>query len=457
MTIKFYNSLTNQKEDFVPISEGEVGMYVCGMTVYDNCHLGHARAMMAFDIVARYLRYQGYKVNFIRNITDIDDKIIERAYENKEKIEDLTARTIASMQEDFLKLGLEPPNKEPRATDHIEGMIKMIVDLIDKGNAYHSETGDVFFSVRTFPEYGKLSNKNIDELNPGSRIEEDESKEDPLDFVLWKSAKSNEPSWESPWGPGRPGWHIECSVMSLENLGEHFDIHGGGPDLLFPHHENEIAQSECASNCKLANYWMHSGLLKINGEKMSKSLGNFAMLKDLFHSYHPEVIRYYLISSHYRSALNFDNESLGQARSALTRLYQALSLASSNEESDIDGDCVKEFVDSMNDDLNTPEALSTLFRLAKLINSSTDVQDRTKYSSTMKELGMVLGLLNDSPDLFFQYGARLSDEEIEAQIKERNDAREAKDFQKADQIRDDLEAKGILLDDSSDGTTWKKS
>ena len=219
MTIKFYNSLTNQKEDFVPISEGEVGMYVCGMTVYDNCHLGHARAMMAFDIVARYLRYQGYKVNFIRNITDIDDKIIERAYENKEKIEDLTARTIASMQEDFLKLGLEPPNKEPRATDHIEGMIKMIVDLIDKGNAYHSETGDVFFSVRTFPEYGKLSNKNIDELNPGSRIEEDESKEDPLDFVLWKSAKSNEPSWESPWGPGRPGWHIECSVMSLENLG----------------------------------------------------------------------------------------------------------------------------------------------------------------------------------------------------------------------------------------------
>ena len=456
MTIKFYNSLTNQKEDFIPIREGEVGMYVCGMTVYDNCHLGHARAMMAFDIVARYLRYQGYKVNFIRNITDIDDKIIERAYENKEKIEDLTARTIASMQEDFLKLGLEPPNKEPRATDHIEGMIKMITDLIDKGNAYHSKSGDVFFSVRTFPEYGKLSNKNIDELNPGSRIEEDVSKEDPLDFVLWKSAKPNEPSWESPWGPGRPGWHIECSVMSLENLGEHFDIHGGGPDLLFPHHENEIAQSECASNCKLANYWMHSGLLKINGEKMSKSLGNFAMLKDLFNSYHPEVIRYYLISSHYRSALNFDNESLGQARSALTRLYQALSLASSNE-SDIDGDSVKEFVDSMNDDLNTPEALSTLFRLARLINSSNDAQDRTKYSSTMKNLGMVLGLLNDSPDVFFQYGASLSDEEIEAQIKDRNDARRAKDFQKADQIRDDLEAKGILLDDSSDGTTWKKS
>ena len=241
MTIKFYNSLTNQKEDFVPIREGEVGMYVCGMTVYDNCHLGHARAMMAFDILARYLRYQNYKVNFIRNITDIDDKIIERANENKETIDALTDRTIASMQKDFSKLGLEIPTNEPRATDHIEGMIAMISTLIDKGHAYHSEGGDVFFAVRTFPEYGKLSNKNIDDLNPGSRIEEDDSKKDPLDFVLWKSAKPNEPSWDSPWGLGRPGWHIECSVMSLENLGKHFDIHGGGPDLLFPHHENEIA------------------------------------------------------------------------------------------------------------------------------------------------------------------------------------------------------------------------
>ena len=282
MAIKFYNSLSNHKEDFVPIHEGEVGMYVFGMTVYDNCHLGHARAMMAFDILARYLRYQNYKVNFIRNITDIDDKIIDRANENNETIDALTDRTIASMHEDFSKLGLEPPTNEPRATDHIEGMIKMISSLINKGHAYHSKSGDVFFAVRTFPEYGKLSNKNIDDLNPGARIKEDDSKKDPLDFVLWKSAKPNEPSWDSPWGLGRPGWHIECSVMSLENLGEHFDIHGGGPDLLFPHHENEIAQSECASDHKFANYWMHSGLLKINGEKMSKSLGNFAMLKDLY-------------------------------------------------------------------------------------------------------------------------------------------------------------------------------
>ena len=456
MTIKFYNSLTNQKEDFVPIREGEVGMYVCGMTVYDNCHLGHARAMMAFDILARYLRYQGYKLNFTRNITDIDDKIIDRANENQETIDDLTERTIASMHEDFLKLGLDLPTNEPRATDHIEGMINMISKLIEKGHAYHSEGGDVFFAVRTFPEYGKLSNKNIDDLNPGSRVEEDGSKKDPLDFVLWKSAKQNEPSWDSPWGLGRPGWHIECSVMSLENLGKHFDIHGGGPDLLFPHHENEIAQSECASEHKFANYWMHSGLLKINGEKMSKSLGNFAMLKDLFASYHPEVIRYYLISSHYRSSLNFDNESLDQARSALTRLYQAISVTPS-QESDLHDDSVKEFIHSMNDDLNTPEALSTLFGLAKLINSSQDAQDQSMYASTMRELGKVLGLLNDSSEAFLQYGAKLTDEEISKKIDERNQARDNKDFQKADQIRDELAAQGILLDDSSDGTSWKKS
>ena len=456
MTIKFYNSLTNQKEDFVPINEGEVGMYVCGMTVYDNCHLGHARAMMAFDILARYLRYQNYKVNFVRNITDIDDKIIERANENNETIDALTDRTIASMHEDFSKLGLELPTNEPRATDHIEGMIKMISGLIDKGHAYHSESGDVFFAVRTFPEYGKLSNKNIDDLNPGARIKEDDSKKDPLDFVLWKSAKPNEPSWDSPWGLGRPGWHIECSVMSLENLGEHFDIHGGGPDLLFPHHENEIAQSECASDHKFANYWMHSGLLKINGEKMSKSLGNFAMLKDLYDSYHPEVIRYYLISSHYRSSLNFDNESLDQARSALTRLYQALLLAPA-EETDLHDESISEFIKSMNDDLNTPEALSTLFGLAKLINNSQNVQEQSMYSSTMKELGQVLGLLHENSDAFLQYGASLSDDEIEAQIQQRNEARKANDFQKADQIRDDLAEQGILLDDSTEGTTWKKS
>ncbi|MDG1184432.1 MAG: cysteine--tRNA ligase [SAR86 cluster bacterium] len=456
MTLRFYNSLTNQKEDFIPIREGEVSMYVCGMTVYDSCHLGHARAMMAFDILVRYLKNQGYKVKFVRNITDVDDKIIERAIKNNESIGELTQRTIASMQEDFSQLGLLLPNTEPRATDYIAGMIEMIEGLIQKGHAYHSPGGDVFFAVRTFPEYGKLSNKNIDDLNPGARIAEDDSKKDPLDFVLWKSAKEGEPSWDSPWGQGRPGWHIECSVMSFENLGEHFDIHGGGPDLLFPHHENEIAQSECASGNKFANYWLHSGLLKINGEKMSKSLGNFAMLKDLFISYHPEVVRYYLVSSHYRSSLNFDQESLNQARSALTRLYQALT-SMEGEGNELDQDMMNQFSFVMNDDLNTPEALSLLFQLAKSINNAPDPKQKMKYGATLKKLSGVLGLLQDEPKNFFQFGATLSDEEIGQQIALRNAARDERDFQTADKIRDSLIEQGIILDDSSDGTTWKKS
>ena len=456
MTLRFYNSLTNKKEDFIPIHEGEVGMYVCGMTVYDSCHLGHARAMMAFDILVKYLKNQGYKVNFIRNITDIDDKIIERATQNNELISDLTQRTISSMHEDFLTLGLELPTAEPKATDHISGMVEMIESLIEKGHAYHSPGGDVFFAVRTFSEYGKLSNKNIDDLNPGSRIAEDESKKDPLDFVLWKSAKAGEPFWNSPWGKGRPGWHIECSVMSLKNLGEHFDIHGGGPDLIFPHHENEIAQSECSSGKQFANYWLHSGLLKINGEKMSKSLGNFAMLKDLFVSYHPEVLRYYLVSSHYRSSLNFDNTSLDQARSALARLYQALASVEDMGH-ELDQDMMKQFSEVMNDDLNTPEALSILFQLAKLINNSSDSAQTAKYAATLKELGGVLGLLQDDPKVFFQFGSLLLDEEIEQQIALRNQARDTKDFQTADQIRESLLKQGIILDDSSEGTTWKKS
>jgi len=456
MTLRFYSSLTNTKEDFVPINEGEVGIYVCGMTVYDSCHLGHARAMMAFDILVKYLKYQGYKVNFIRNITDIDDKIIERAMKNNELIGDLTQRTISSMHEDFLKLGLDLPTFEPKATDHIPGMIEMIESLIEKGHAYHSSGGDVFFAVRTFPEYGKLSNKNIDDLNPGSRVVEDESKKDPLDFVLWKSAKEGEPFWDSPWGKGRPGWHIECSVMSLKNLGEHFDIHGGGPDLLFPHHENEIAQSECSSGKQFANYWLHSGLLKINGEKMSKSLGNFVMLKDLFTSYHPEVLRYYLVSSHYRSSLNFDQESLNQAKSALTRLYQTLA-SIEGEGSEYDQDMVTQFSVVMNDDLNTPEALSLLFQLAKLINSSEDPGQIIKYGTTLKKLSGVLGLLQDDPKMFFQFGAAIADQEIERQIALRNTARDEKDFETADKIRDSLTEQGIILDDSSEGTTWKKS
>jgi len=456
MSIKFYNSFTNTKEDFVPIRVGEVGMYVCGMTVYDSCHLGHARAMMAFDILVKYLKYQNYKVNFVRNITDVDDKIIQRAAENNESIGDLTQRNISSMHEDFSTLGLELPVIEPRATEYIDGMITMIEDLIEKGHAYHVDGGDVFFAVRTFEEYGKLSNKNIDDLNPGSRIAEDTSKNDPLDFVLWKSAKAGEPAWDSPWGLGRPGWHIECSVMSFESLGQHFDIHGGGPDLLFPHHENEIAQSECASGKKFANYWLHSGLLKINGEKMSKSLGNFAMLKDLFKIYHPEVIRYYLISSHYRSSLNYDTESLDQAKAALTRMYQ--SLVSIQESTDArDEEAVRGFNQAMDDDLNTPEALSILFGLSKVLNSSTDAGQQIISASTLHALGKVLGILQDNPQSFFQFGSTLSDAEIEVQIQLRNDARDNKDFTKADEIRDALAGQGILLDDASSSTSWKKS
>lgn len=456
MSIKFYNSFTNTKEDFVPIRVGEVGMYVCGMTVYDSCHLGHARAMMAFDILVKYLKHQNYKVNFVRNITDVDDKIIQRAAENNESIGDLTQRNISSMHEDFSTLGLELPVIEPRATEYIDGMITMIEDLIEKGHAYHVDGGDVFFAVRTFEEYGKLSNKNIDDLNPGSRIAEDTSKNDPLDFVLWKSAKAGEPAWDSPWGLGRPGWHIECSVMSFESLGQHFDIHGGGPDLLFPHHENEIAQSECASGKKFANYWLHSGLLKINGEKMSKSLGNFAMLKDLFKIYHPEVIRYYLISSHYRSSLNYDTESLDQAKAALTRMYQ--SLVSIQESTDArDEEAVRGFNQAMDDDLNTPEALSILFGLSKVLNSSTDAGQQIISASTLHALGKVLGILQDNPQSFFQFGSTLSDAEIEVQIQLRNDARDNKDFTKADEIRDALAGQGILLDDASSSTSWKKS
>ena len=463
MTIKFYNSLTNQKEDFVPISEGEVGMYVCGMTVYDNCHLGHARAMMAFDIVARYLRYQGYKVNFIRNITDIDDKIIERAYENKEKIEDLTARTIASMQEDFLKLGLEPPNKEPRATDHIEGMIKMIVDLIDKGNAYHSETGDVFFSVRTFPEYGKLSNKNIDELNPGSRIEEDESKEDPLDFVLWKSAKSNEPSWESPWGPGRPGWHIECSVMSLENLGEHFDIHGGGLDLKFPHHENELAQSCCYSGNldqknSYAKYWMHNGFVTVDSEKMSKSLGNISLVKDYLKLYDGEVLRLALLSAHYRSPLNWSKQVLSQSKNRITK-YKKILEEHKNLSiiEDVKGNLiVNQVEEALLDDINISKSLSILDANVKDMHKKDEIEKKNIIQA-IQYLGKIIGVFSNGIAATLKKEEKLfNEEEINLLIKKRNEARKNKDFDLADNIRKELIEMGIEIKDQSNETVWKK-
>ena len=454
--LNIYNSLTQTKEEFKPINKGKIGIYVCGITTYDYLHLGHARMMVAFDVVTRYLRARGYEVNYVRNITDIDDKILNRARENGELFSDLTDRFIDAMHEDEAALAVLPPDVEPRATGHITEIVDMIKLLVEKDMAYRADNGDVYFSVMNFPGYGKLSKKKMDELLDGARIEVGELKKDPRDFVLWKSSPDDGVGWDSPWGYGRPGWHIECSVMSLTNLGEHFDIHGGGPDLLFPHHENEIAQSECSSGKQFANYWLHSGLLKINGEKMSKSLGNFAMLKDLFVSYHPEVLRYYLVSSHYRSSLNFDNASLDQARSALARLYQALASVEGMGH-ELDQDMMKQFSGVMNDDLNTPEALSILFQLAKLINNSSDSAQTAKYAATLKELSGVLGLLQDDPKVFFQFGSLLLDEEIEKQIVLRNQARDTKDFQTADQIRESLLEQGIILDDSSEGTTWKKS
>ena len=456
MSLVLYNTLSNKKEEFKSIKPNEVGMYVCGVTVYDSCHLGHARAYVAFDVLARYLLHSGYKLNYVRNITDIDDKIIARANENNESCESLVNKTISQMHQDFDALGLLEPNVEPRATQNIDDMIKMIEDLIKSEHAYLGENGDVFFRVRSFDDYGALSNKNIEDLIAGARIEKDEAKEEPHDFVLWKQAKPGEPSWKSPWGEGRPGWHIECSVMSKNSLGDSFDIHGGGPDLIFPHHENEIAQSECANKVKFVNYWVHSGLLKIQGEKMSKSLGNFALIKDLINDYHPEVIRFFLQSSHYRSELSFDDDSLSNAKAGLTRMYQAL------ETTDLAGDSadisqeIRAFQNSMDDDLNTPQVFGNMFEIVRKINSSNEESEKARLRFALVSIGQTLGFLKANPADFMRYGASIDESLIQEKIVARNTARLEKDFAKADAIRDELLGLGIMLDDSSDGTTWKK-
>ena len=456
MPLVLYNTLSNKKERFKSIQPNKVGMYVCGVTVYDSCHLGHARAYVAFDVLARYLKHLGYEVNYVRNITDIDDKIITRANENGESTDSLVERTITQMHEDFNSLNLLPPSIEPRATQNIEGMVSMIADLIEMEHAYIGKNGDVFFRVKSFKEYGALSNKNIDELIAGARIEKDIAKEEPHDFVLWKQAKPNEPSWESPWGQGRPGWHIECSVMSKNSLGKSFDIHGGGPDLVFPHHENEIAQSECANKEKFVNYWVHSGLLKIQGEKMSKSLGNFALIKDLILDYHPEVIRFFLQSSHYRSELSFDTDSLANAKSALTRIYQALDNTDIVGNIDDIKDEIRSFEAAMNDDLNTPQVFGSMFEMVRKINSNPQEVEKKRLRFALIYIGRTLGILNDSAENFLQYGTTIDEEMILEKIKARNKARADKDFTKADAIRDDLLALGIMLDDGIHGTTWKK-
>lgn len=451
--LQIYNSLSRQKEAFKPMVDGKIGLYVCGITVYDRCHLGHARAMVCFDVIVRFLRSQGFEVHFVRNITDIDDKIIARANERGVSIDVLTEQYIKAMHDDMKALNITPSDVEPRATEHIPSIIKLIERLMDKGYAYQSENGDVCYQVDKFEGYGKLSHKDLEGLLSGARIDVVKEKKSPLDFVLWKKAKPGEPSWPSPWGEGRPGWHIECSAMSMDELGEQFDIHGGGLDLQFPHHENEIAQSEAATCKPFANYWLHVGMLQLNNEKMSKSLGNFFTIEDVLKVYHPEVIRYFLLSSHYRSPLNYSEDNLSNAAKALTRLYQTIKGTATEGHGEIDENWLNQFNEAMNDDFNTPVALSVLFQLTHEVNKTQDLN----LIATLKHMAGILGILQESPEAFLQAGTEeINKEAIEALIEERLQARADKNWQRADEIRMELNEKGIELEDSSTGTTWRK-
>lgn len=458
--LQIHNSLTRRKADFVPLEPGRVRLYVCGMTVYDLCHLGHARVMVVFDVVYRYLRHLGYEVTYVRNITDIDDKIINRANERGEAYFDLTARFIQAMHQDAEALGVLPPTAEPRATAHIGEILAMIQVLIAKGHAYPADNGDVYYAVASFPEYGRLSGKDPAELRAGSRVEPDEAKRDPLDFALWKATKPGEPAWPSPWGPGRPGWHIECSAMSTCCLGNHFDIHGGGADLQFPHHENEIAQSEGATGEPFVNVWMHNGFVRVNEEKMSKSLGNFFTVREILERYQPEEVRYFILTSHYRSPLNYDEEHLEQARGALTRLYTALRGMPKSAPSQ--GEAFKaRFEMAMDDDFNTPEALAVLFDLARELNRarSEDFDLAHDLAGQLRDLGAVLGILQDDPEAYLRGGTEaggLSDSEIEELIRLRAEARRTRNWAEADRLRNELQAAGILLEDEAGGTRWRR-
>jgi cysteinyl-tRNA synthetase len=447
--LHLYNSLTRTKEQFTPIQPGKIGMYVCGITVYDHCHLGHARSMVCFDVIVRFLRSQGYQVKYVRNITDIDDKIIVRAQERGVSINELTDQYIEAMNADTRALNVLPPDQEPRATQHIDAIIRLIQRLIKTEHAYVSENGDVCYQVDSFKEYGKLSNKDIEGLVAGSRVEVVKEKRSPLDFVLWKMAKPDEPNWPSPWGAGRPGWHIECSAMAMEELGEQFDIHGGGLDLQFPHHENEIAQSEAATNKPFANYWLHVGMLQVNNEKMAKSTGNFFTIADVLKKHHPEVVRYFLLSSHYRSPLNYSEENLQLAARALKRLYQSMKDVASID-GETDQNWANEFNQAMNDDFNTPVALSVLFQLSHEINKTKI----PKLAATLKHLAGLLGLLQEPPEAFLQAGLEDIDG-ITKLVEERFQARLKRDWAKADEIRKMLLEKGVEVEDGVEGSTWR--
>jgi cysteinyl-tRNA synthetase len=456
--LRIYNTLARDKQDFVPLRPGEVRMYVCGITVYDYCHLGHARMMVAFDVVQRWLRASGFKVTYVRNITDIEDKIIKRAIENRESIAELTGRFIRAMDEDIGALGVQKPDHEPRATEYVPQMLAMIGELEKNGLAYLAPDQDVNFAVRKFPGYGKLSGKSLDDLRAGERVEVDAAKQDPLDFVLWKHSKPGEPVWPSPWGEGRPGWHIECSAMGCTLLGKQFDIHGGGQDLQFPHHENEIAQSEGANGGTFVKYWMHNGFVRVDDAKMSKSLGNFFTIRDILKVFDPEVVRFFIVRTHYRSPLNYSDVHLEDAKAALTRLYTALRSVSGSATVDWDEAHAQRFKKAMDDDFNTAEAVAELQKLANLANTGD-----ARAGLQLKALGGVLGILQRDPVLFLQgvreNTASHSDfaKRIDKLIQERNDARKRKDFAAADRIRKELEAAGVVLDDSPAGTTWRRA
>lgn len=458
--LKIYNTLSQKKEEFKPIQAGKIGIYVCGNTVYDYCHIGHGRTMVTFDMITRYLRARGYEVNYVRNITDIDDKIIKRANENNESIDALTERFINAQHEDERALNILPPDHEPRATHNIDGMIKMIEQLIKNNYAYVASNNDVYYNVQAFKNYGALAHRDLNKLRSGARVEITEEKKDPLDFVLWKSAKPGEPQWNSPWGPGRPGWHIECSVMSTKCLGQHFDIHGGGFDLIFPHHENEIAQTEGTTQEKFVNTWMHSGFLQIDKEKMSKSLGNFITIKEALKKYHSEILRYFFLSGHYRSQLNYSDEGFVNARQALERFYMALKdlpVVEAIENNIYD----QRFYEAMDDDFNTPEALATLFDLTREINKikNHDPEKAAGYAGLLRKLANnILGILHIDPAEFLKNlngQSNLSEAEIEKLIQARNLARTQKNWAEADRVRAELIKHHIILEDNEAGTSWR--
>ncbi|MCK9516266.1 MAG: cysteine--tRNA ligase [Ottowia sp.] len=455
MTLRIYNTLSRQTEVFEPMEPGRVRMYVCGITVYDLCHIGHARSAVAFDVVLRWLQASGYDVTFVRNITDIEDKIIRRAQEQGISVRELTDRMIVEMYRDFDALGIARPTHDPRATDYVPQMLELIAALQQKGLAYQAENGDVNYAVRLFEDYGKLSGKTLDELRAGERVQVSDAKHDPLDFVLWKAAKSDEPEgarWDSPYGIGRPGWHIECSAMSAALLGNTFDIHGGGADLSFPHHENEIAQSEGANEQPLARLWMHNGFVNVDNEKMSKSLGNFFTIREVLQQFDAETIRFFIVRAHYRSPLNYSDAHLHDARAALKRLYTALdAVPPAPVTLDWTHPAAARFKAAMDEDFGTPEAVAVLFDLASAVNRHRSAED----AGLLRALGGCLGLLQGDPQAFLQAGSALSEDAIEAQIAERAAAKQARDFARADRIRDELRASGIVLKDTARGTSWE--